>query len=128
MPLVKELMKKDVITISADATIKDAILLMKKRKVQSLVIDKKSPSDAYGIITFADIAKAVIAERGNMEMLNVFDAASKPAVQVSESMDAKYAVRLMFNFGFKQVLVVDNNELKGILSLTDAVFNLINSG
>lgn len=127
MQLVKELMKKNVITISADATIKDAITEMKERKVQSLVINKKSPSDAYGIITFADIAKAVIGECGDMEMLNVFDAASKPAVQVSENMDVKYAVRLMLNLGFKQVLVVDNNELKGILSLTDAVFNLINA-
>jgi hypothetical protein len=36
---------------------------------RTLVIDKKSPSDAYGIITFADIAKAVIAERGNAECL-----------------------------------------------------------
>ncbi len=121
MPLVKELMRKNVLTISADATIKDAIAEMKKKKVRSLVINKKSPFDAYGIITFTDIAKAVIGECGDMEMLNVFDVASKPAVQVSENMDAKYAIKLMLKLGFKQLLVVDNNELKGILSLADTV-------
>ncbi|MBU4321409.1 MAG: CBS domain-containing protein [Nitrospinae bacterium] len=125
MPTVGELMKRDVATISAGATIREALSEMKTRRIKSLVIAKRSPSDAYGIIAFADIAKAIIAEDGDIDMLNVFDIASRPVVQVSENLDIKYAVRLMVNLGLKRLLVIDNNELKGILSLSDVVYHLM---
>lgn len=125
MPIVGELMKRDVATIPASATIREALSEMKTRGIKSLVIAKRSPSDAYGIIEFADIAKAIIAEDGDIDMLNVFDIASRPVVQVSENLDIKYAVRLMVNLGLKRLLVIDNNELKGILSLSDVVYHLM---
>ncbi len=133
MATVGELMKRDVITISAAATIREALSEMKSRDVKSLIIEKRNPSDAYGIITFDDIAKAIIAEDGDMDMLNVFDIASRPPVQVSENLDIKYAVKLMINLKLKQLLIIDNNELKGVLSLSDIVYNvmgwcLINKG
>ena len=125
MATVGELMKRDVITISAVATIREALSEMKTRGIKSLVIEKRSPSDAYGIITFDDIAKAAIAEEGDMDMLNVFDIALRPPVQVSENLDIKYAVKLMINLGLKRLLVIDNNELKGILSISDVVYNVM---
>lgn len=125
MATVGELMKRDVITISAGATIREALSKMKAKGIKSLVIQKRSPSDAYGIITFDDIAKAIIAEEGDMDMLNVFDIALRPPVQVSENLDIKYAVKLMINLGLKRLLVVDNNELKGILSLSDVVYDVM---
>jgi len=125
MPTVGELMKRDVATIPAGATIREAMSEMKIRGIKSLVIAKRSPSDAYGFITFDDIAKAIIAEDGDIDMLNVFDIASRPTVQVSENLDIKYAVRLMVNLGLKRLLVIDNNELKGILSLSDVVYHIM---
>lgn len=127
MPTVGELMKRDVLAIPADATLRDALFEMKKRGVDSLIIEKRSPTDAYGIITFADIAKAIVVEEGDIEMLNVFDVASKPAIHVSENMDVKYAVKLMLSLGFKQLLVIDNNELKGMLALTDAIYDMMDT-
>jgi len=127
MPVTGELMKREVVTIPAGATIREALAEMKKRGIKSLVIEKRKPSDAYGIITFDEIAKAVIAEDANLDMLNVFDIAYRPAVQVSENLDVKYAVRLMVNLGIKRLLVIDNNELKGILSLTDVIYHFIDT-
>jgi CBS domain-containing protein len=127
MPVTGELMKREVITIPAGATIREALTEMKKRGIKSLVVEKRKPSDAYGIITFDEIAKAVIAEGANLDMLNVFDIAYRPAIQVSENLDVKYAVRLMVNLGIKRLLVIDNNELKGMLSLTDAIYHFIDA-
>lgn len=127
MLTVGELMRRDVVTISAVATIRDAFVEMKKKRVRLLVTEKRHPLDAYGIITFAEIAKALVVESGNMDILNVFDIASKPAVQVSENLGVKYAVKLMINLGLRCILVVDNNDLKGILTFSDAVSYLVES-
>ncbi|MCD5412427.1 MAG: CBS domain-containing protein [Thermodesulfovibrionales bacterium] len=127
MLTVGELMRRDVVTISAVATIRDAFVEMKKKRVRLLVTEKRYPLDAYGIITFAEIAKALVVEGGNMDILNVFDIASKPAVQVSENLGVKYAVKLMINLGLRCILVVDNNDLKGILTFSDAVSYLVES-
>lgn len=127
MPVTGELMKKEVVTIPAGATVREALREMKKRGIKSLIVEKRKPSDAYGIITFDEIAKATIAEDENLDMLNVFDIAYRPAIQVSENLDVKYAVRLMVNLGIKRLLVIDNNELKGMLSLTDVVYHFVES-
>ena len=53
--LVEDIMKKNVTTIDAYATLKDALRVMKQKNLKSLIVDKNSPSDAYGIITNSQI-------------------------------------------------------------------------
>ncbi len=117
--LVEEIMKKDVVTIKPYATLKEALLLMKEKKLKCLVVDKNSSSDAYGIITNTQILKEIIAEDGDIELVNVYDIFSKPAFSVSSKIDVKYAARIMIEHNIKRVTVTDNNELLGVLSITD---------
>jgi CBS domain-containing protein len=101
------------------ATLKEALILMKEKRLKSLVVDKNSPSDAYGIITNTQILKAILAEDGDIELLNVYDVYNKPAFSVSSKIDVKYAAKTMIEHNIKRVVVTDNNELKGVLSITD---------
>ncbi|MDY0121970.1 MAG: CBS domain-containing protein [Sulfurimonas sp.] len=117
--LVEDLMKKNVTTIKAHATLKEALQLMKQKGIKSLVVEKHSPSDAYGIITNSQILRSVLAEDGDIELLNVFDIYQKPAFFVSAKIDVKYAAKTMLTHNIKRVVVTDNNELKGVLSITD---------
>jgi len=117
--LVEDIMKKSVTTIEPYATLKDALRLMKQKKLKSLVVDKSSPSDAYGIITNSQILQKILAEDGDIELLNVYDVYKKPAFFVSSKIDVKYAARTMLEHNIKRVVVTDNNELQGILSITD---------
>ena len=71
--LVEQLMKKNVTTIKPYATLKEALQLMKEKNLKSLVVEKNSPSDAYGLITNTQILKAIVAEDGDIELLNVYD-------------------------------------------------------
>ena len=71
--LVAGIMKKDVVTISPMATVREALMTMKERGVRSLVVEKRHSGDAYGLIAYRDVAKAVIAEDGDIDLLNVYD-------------------------------------------------------
>ncbi|WP_083944956.1 CBS domain-containing protein [Thiomicrospira microaerophila] len=117
--LVEDVMKTHVITVKPHATVKEAMQLMKKHGLKSLVVEKCSASDAYGIITNSQILQPILVEDGDIELLNVFDVYSKPAFSVSSKIDIKYAAKTMLDLNVKRVLVTDNNELKGVLSVTD---------
>jgi CBS domain-containing protein len=123
--LVENVMRKEVTTIKPYATLKEALELMKQKNLKALVVDKNSPSDAYGLITNTQILKAILAEDGDIELINVYDIYKKPAFSVSAKIDVKYAVKTMIEHNIKRVVVTDNNELQGVLSLTDLTHYLM---
>ena len=123
--LVAEIMKKNVVTISPLATVREALMLMKKHGIKSLVVDKRHAGDAHGLVAYHDIAKAVVADDGDIDLLNVYDIAQKPALQISQQLETRYLARLMIQYSANRVLVIDNNELEGLVSLTDVVDSLI---
>jgi predicted transcriptional regulator len=53
--------------------------------------------------------------------MNAYDIMSAPAISVSRKLDVKYAARMMVNSSIKRLLVIDDNELHGILTMTDIV-------
>lgn len=124
--LVENVMRKEVATIKPYATLKEALELMKQKNLKALVVEKNAPSDAYGLITNTQILKAILAEDGDIELINVYDVYKKPAFSVSAKIDVKYAVKIMIEHNIKRVVVTDNNELKGVLSLTDLTHYLMN--
>ncbi len=118
--LVSDVMKKDNLAIiSPMAPVRDALTMMRKTKVKSLIVNKLRPSDAYGLLTYKNILFSIISNDGDIDLLRVYDICSKPAIQVSKQLDLKYASQLMANNHIKRLLVVDNNELEGILTMTD---------
>ena len=46
---------------------------------------------------------------------------SKPAVTVDAEMDIKYAIRLLTRFGLSRALVMEKDELIGLVTLRDMV-------
>jgi len=57
----------------------------------------------------------------------VYDIASTPAISVSSKLNVKYAARMMVKSSIKRILVLDNNELHGILTMTDIIGILMES-
>ena len=118
--LVSEVMIKDNLAIiSPMAPVRDALTLMRKTKVKSLIVDKLRPSDAYGLLTYKNILYSIISNDGDIDLLRVYDICSKPAIQVSKQLDLKYASQLMVKNNVKRLLVIDNNQIEGILTMTD---------
>lgn len=119
--LVKDIMQTDVVTISPLATLRDAIEKMRSRKVKSLVVERRDAHDAYGIITYATILRTIVAEEGDIDLVNVYDVYRKPVITVGPAMDVKYVARLMAQQRLSRVVVLEAEELAGIITMNDIV-------
>lgn len=127
--LVKKVMtpKEKLISVSPMAPVREALKLMGSHKVRSVIVEKTSPSGAYGLVTFKNILQSIVAEDGDIDLLNVYDIATTPAFSVSAELDIKYAAKMMVTSSIKRLLVIDNNELLGILTMTDIIGILMDS-
>lgn len=125
MRLVKDIMITDVVTISPFAKMREALSLMKRRKIKSLVVDKQNQHDAFGLITYSDILKTVIAEEGDINLLNVYDICAKPVITVGEDLSIKHVATLMTTHRVKRLLVINNNDLTGLVAMNDIMEQLL---
>jgi len=127
--LVKDIMieASKIVKVSPMMPVREALNIMRENKIKSLVVDKLKPHDAYGLLTYKNILSSIVANDGDIDLLRVYDIYSKPALQVSEQLGVKYASQIMVNSGVKRLLVIDNNELEGILTMTDILSTLLKS-
>jgi signal-transduction protein with cAMP-binding, CBS, and nucleotidyltransferase domain len=119
--LVKDIMNRDVVTVSPFATLRDALSLMKRHNLKSLVVEQQDPHDAWGLITYTNILKTIVAENGDIDLINVYDVCAKPAIGVGESLDVRHVASLMTDSTVKRVLVLDDNKLLGLVTMDDIV-------
>jgi len=116
-----------LIKVSPMASVREALRLMRDNSVRSVIVEKSSPDGAYGLVTFKNILQSIVAEDGDIDLLNVYDIAAIPAVSVSAKLNVQYAAKMMVNRSIKRLLIVDNNELQGILTMTDIIEILMES-
>jgi signal-transduction protein with cAMP-binding, CBS, and nucleotidyltransferase domain len=119
--IVKEAMKpkENVVTISPFAKVRDVLQAMKRHNVKSIVVEKNHAHDAYGIVTYSNILEAIMANDGDMDLLNVYDIAIKPMIQIAKELDIKYAAQMMTNQKVTRLLVTHDGELDGLLTMND---------
>lgn len=118
-------MVREVVTISALETIREAMRKMRRHGVKSLVVEKAHPHDAYGIITYTTILRTIVAEEGDIDLVNVYDVAAKPVITVPADLEIKYLARLMVSQGLRRIVVLRNNELEGIVTINDLVGSIL---
>lgn len=114
---VADVMVKEVITIDARLTVKEAADIMNKFEIGCVIAVRKGK--AMGILTERDLLKRVIAERRDASKIKVKDVMTSPLVVTESDMDLGEAVRLMFKMKIKKLPVVDGKKLVGLVSLTD---------
>ncbi len=121
--LVEEIMTRheSLVIIPQMSTVREALQTMKRHRVRSLVVEKNGIHGAYGLVTFKNILQSIVAEEGDIDLLNVYDIAVSPSISVSTQLDVKYAARMMVKGSIKRLLVIDNNELHGMITMTDII-------
>lgn len=117
-------MTKNIITIEGKATVADAIDLMRKKKVSSLIVNRRDHSDAWGIVTRKDVVNKIVDPGKDPDRVKVFEIMSKPLITVSPGLALKYCARLMHTTGIRRAVVFYGKDIMGILSNTD-IFNAI---
>ena len=116
---VKDLMVENVITIGAEVPVREAVKIMNRHEIGSLVVVKdKKP---IGIVTERDMLKRVLSTTRDPRALEVCEIMSKPLVVMEPEMNIGDAVKLMFEHKIKKLPVVKGEHLVGIVSLTDVI-------
>ncbi|HBH06434.1 MAG TPA: histidine kinase [Flavobacteriales bacterium] len=118
----KDIASNKLFYIDGLASVKDAVLSMKKNNVQVLIIKKRNNADANGIITVHDIIKGVIIQDRTLEEVSVYEIMTKPVFSISAHLNVKYVPRLMYNYDVRVAPVEENGEYVGIIDFTQFLF------
>jgi len=119
----RSVMSKHIIFIDGMATAKEAVEIMRKEKVEALIVKRRDPKDAYGILVIHDFIKGVIIEDRTSEEVNVFEIMTKPAISVPADMDIQYVARLMDRARLRVVPGEENGEYIGLISLATIILD-----
>lgn len=115
-----DVMTKDVATIRSSATVAEAVKLMKERDWRALIVDRRHPQDAYGIITHFDVVSKVIAYGKDPTKVRVHEIMTKPCIVVNPDLGIEYIARLFTEHHLLQAPVIQGT-LLGIVSVSDII-------
>ena len=117
----KDVMTRDIVFIDGMATAKEAVEIMRREKVEALIVKKRHPQDAYGIVLVHDFIKGVIIPDKTSEEVNVFEIMTKPAISVPADMDVRYVANLFMKVGLRMAPVEENCEYIGMVAFSDLI-------
>lgn len=120
---VRDVMKTDFATVGSQASVHEALRRMHHQNTSTLVVERRSEDDEYGMILISDIANEVLARDRSAERVNVYEVMRKPVVSVTPDMDIRYCSRLFSKFKLTRVLVVENDAVVGTVSPRALVLN-----
>lgn len=118
MMKARDIMTEEVVTIRGSATVAEAVKLMKLKGLRALIVDRRSESDAYGMVTETDIVYKVAAFGKDPKKMRVYEIMTKPCIVVNPDLGVEYVARLFANTGIRRAPVLEG-ELLGIISVTD---------
>ena len=125
---VSEVMISELQTIDGLATVKDAVEIMNRHSISSLVVERRSADDEAGLVDVTGIAREVIAKNRVPDRVHVYEIMTKPVVTVPATMLIRYAARHLVTLGLTRALVVDQDrEVVGMVTLRDLVIARIES-
>ncbi|MEL6222169.1 MAG: CBS domain-containing protein [Cyanobacteria bacterium J06627_8] len=119
MLTVKDIMTTPVVIIRSNATVENAIWLMRANRVRSLVVETSPDGGCYGIVTEKDIVYKVIAPGNSPTFTRVKSIMRQPCIQIPYSATVQEAAQILSDCGIHRAPVIDHNTLLGIVSLTD---------
>ena len=121
MKKCRDIMTRDVVTATAEATIVDVARLMKNADIGPiLIVDNETSNTLVGIVTDRDIVMKVIADGQDATTTRVGEVMSKKLVTCRADDDVDVAMKSMAQFQLRRLPVVeDNMRLVGIISQAD---------
>jgi CBS domain-containing protein len=119
-----DVMTQYVFYIDGDKSVAEAIRLMRAENLSSLIVNGKTPTDPWGIVTRKDVVSKIVAPDKDPEKVKVSEIESRPLITVSPDLLVKECAQLMRTKGIRRVAVYDGKAIVGLLSNTD-IFHVI---
>ena len=121
----QDLMQTEVVTILSDLSVADAALMMKHHGIRSLIVEKDSDDDAYGLISYSDIVGKVLAYGLDPAEVTVAEVMTKPLVVINSTLSVQNIAALFARTGIGHAPVIADHKLLGIISKTDLVVEVV---
>ncbi len=121
----RDIMSPDPIYVTQDKTVTEAILLMRAKKIRSLIIDRLDENDAFGIVTYSDIVRKVFAEGRDPSKVTVGEIATKPLIIINPSLRVELISKLFARTGISHAPVLSEHKIIGVISKADLVQNMV---
>ena len=99
----------------------DVLPEMKKDNVNAVLVEPRDESDVFGILTLKDIARKVIGKGRRLHETHAYEIMSKPVLSIPGDMPLPYAARLMTNFNVSYGMVINQDQVVGLVSLNGIV-------
>jgi CBS domain-containing protein len=117
---VRDWMNELVVFIDSKKTVSDALALMRRRYIHSLIVNKSADNPEYGIITSTDICDKIIAQDRNPSKMLVTEVMNSPLLTVTADANIQECAVLMRQHRIHHLPVVNEvNDLVGMISDTD---------
>lgn len=113
---VADVMNTEFLLLPGTATVAEGLEQMVSANSRSVVIDKRTDNDEYGIVLTSDIAKQVLAKNRAPERINLYEIMTKPVLSVPPNMRIRYCARMLEHFGISTAPVVENGAIKGMVT------------
>ena len=108
-----------IVYIGPNKTVQEALALMRRRYINSLIVNKTEEND-YGIITSTDISDKIIAHHQNPSLLKIREVMTSPVITVNQTMMLDECARIMKEHRIHHLPVVDDTgKVIGMISATD---------
>ena len=117
MSQVRDIMQKKVITIELQKTVQDAAVILKEKDISFLVVVKDCKP--VGVISERDIIRKVVAERIESSSIQLEVIMSKNFKWVEPDTSIESAVQKMLNNNIRRLVVLENENLAGVITQTD---------
>ena len=118
---VRDVMMPNFTKVEGVLKISDALNTMRGKKINAILVEPRDKNDVYGIMTLKDIARKVIGQNRKLHETHVYEIMSKPVLSINADMPIRYAARFLTNFNVSYAMVIEINEVTGMVSLNGIV-------
>ncbi|MEM1944993.1 MAG: CBS domain-containing protein [Nitrososphaerota archaeon] len=115
--LVRDVMTRNVLTVSPDTSAYRAAFLMAERGVGSCVVMRDDK--LVGIVTERDLVRRVLAKGLPAKRTRIDRVMSSPVIVVGEGATLDEAIDIMADQNVKRLVVVGDAGVVGVVSVTD---------
>jgi CBS domain-containing protein len=115
--LVRDIMTTDPVTLGSDATAAEAARRMRDDGIGDVVV--ADADNVLGIVTDRDLVVRVLADGRDPEQTPLAEVASAELVSIAPDAPAWEAARLMRENAVRRLLVMDSDQLAGMVSIGD---------
>ena len=117
MAKVRDIMQKNVITIESVKKAHDAAIILKEKEISFLVVVKEGKP--IGIVSERDIVRKIVADNNDAQTTQLETIMSKNFKWVEPNASIESAVQKMLNNNIRRLVVLENENLVGVITQTD---------